>query len=70
MLDRKISLKVVPAPPVGHVLDAPPVLVASDHSVDFTCGNCRTVLLHAEAHQIFNLLIQCKKCGSYNRTET
>jgi hypothetical protein len=32
----------------GIVLDAPPVLIASDHSVDYTCGRCSTVLLHAE----------------------
>jgi predicted RNA-binding Zn-ribbon protein involved in translation (DUF1610 family) len=69
MPDRKVSLKVVAAPRVGHVMEAPPVLVASDHSVDFTCGKCGTILLHARDQQVYNLLIQCKNCGSYNKTE-
>jgi hypothetical protein len=47
MADPKISLKVVTAPATGLVLRAPPVLEASDHSVDYTCGRCNTVLLHA-----------------------
>lgn len=67
---RKISLKVVTAPSTGHVMDAPPVLMASDHSVEFTCGQCGVILLHAEEHQVYNLLIQCKNCGSYNTSET
>ena len=65
----KISLKVVNAPPVGVVLDAPPVLVASEHSVDYTCGHCGTVLLHAEEGQIRGVLLRCTNCGSYNLTE-
>ena len=36
MSTPKIGLTVVPAPPIGHVLDAPPVLKASEHSVDYT----------------------------------
>ena len=70
MPDRKISLKVIQAPATGHVVDAPPVLMASDRSADFVCGQCGAVLMHAEEHQVFNVLIQCKNCGSYNRTET
>ncbi len=69
MNTRKISLKVVVAPKKGHVLDAPPVLVASDHSVDYTCGHCGTILLHAEEGQVRGLLIHCAKCGSYNTTD-
>ena len=52
MTDPKISLKVVSAPATGLVLHAPPVLVASDHSVDYACGRCSTVLLHAEENQV------------------
>ena len=52
MIYRKISLKVVTAPAIGLVLHAPPVLVASDHSVDYTCGRCGTILLHAEENQV------------------
>jgi hypothetical protein len=49
MRTRNISLKVIVAPKTGHVLDAPP---ASDHSVDYTCGHCGTILLHAEKDQV------------------
>ena len=65
----KISLKVVTAPATGLVLHAPPVLVASDHSVDYTCGRCGTILLHAEEYQVHGVLINCANCGSYNSTE-
>ena len=49
--DKIINLKIVTAPATGIVLDAPPVLVASDHSVDYACGRCSTILLHAEEDQ-------------------
>lgn len=64
--DKVISLKIVTAPATGIVLDAPPVLVASDHSVDYACGRCSTILLHAEEDQISGFLIRRTKCGSYN----
>jgi DNA-directed RNA polymerase subunit RPC12/RpoP len=70
MTTRKISLGTVTAPATGGVLDAPPVLKASDHSVDYTCGRCGTILLHAEENQVHGLLIRCTSCGSYNSTET
>jgi len=59
---RQISLKTI------SVITAPPVLNASDHTVDFTCGKCGTVLMRAEEHQVFNVTIQCAVCGSYNST--
>jgi DNA-directed RNA polymerase subunit RPC12/RpoP len=68
MAYRKISLRIVVAPPVGVVLEAPPVLIASEHSVDYTCGRCATILLHAEEDQVHGILIRCKNCGSYNAT--
>jgi hypothetical protein len=40
MNTRKIPLRVVDTPAVGVILEAPPVLVASEHSVDYTCGRC------------------------------
>jgi DNA-directed RNA polymerase subunit RPC12/RpoP len=70
MTARKISLRTVTAPATGSVLDAPPVLMASDHSVDYTCGRCGTILLHAEENQVHGLLIRCTSCGSYNSTDT
>jgi hypothetical protein len=48
MTARKISLKVITAPATGLVLDAPPILQEIDQSVDYTCGQCGTILLHAE----------------------
>ncbi len=69
MATRKISLKVVHAPAVGVVLDAPPVLKASDQSVDYTCGRCGTTLLHAEENQVRGVLLRCTNCGSYNSTD-
>ena len=67
---HKVSLKVITSPENAHVLDAPPVLMASDHSVDYTCGQCGTILLHAEENQVHGLLIRCAKCGSCNATDT
>ena len=54
---RKISLKVISAPATGPVVRAPPVLKASDHTIDYACGNCGAVLLHAEDGQIHNLVL-------------
>ena len=64
----RIKLKVISAPSVGHVLLAPPVLMASDHSVDYVCGRCEVILMHADQDQVHGVLIQCKNCGSYNKT--
>lgn len=66
----KERLKVIPAPATGPVVDAPPVLVASTHTVDYQCGNCDTVLLHAEEGQVKNLVIRCRECGTYNKADT
>ena len=65
---RKQPLKVIPAPRVGHLL-VPPVLTASSHTVDYTCGYCGHVLVHDEKGQVQGLLIRCPSCGSYNETE-
>ena len=66
---RKISLKLVAAPSKGIALKAPPVLKASDQSVDYVCGQCGTILLHAEEDQVHGVLIHCANCGSYNSTD-
>jgi predicted RNA-binding Zn-ribbon protein involved in translation (DUF1610 family) len=69
MTTRKIPLKVVTAPAIGVVWEAPPVLTASEHSVDYICGRCGTVLLHADEGQVHGVLIHCTSCGSYNSME-
>ena len=65
---RKISLKTIPAPSIGTVVSAPPVIKLSDHTVEYTCAKCATVLLLAEEDQIHNVAIHCTECGSYNWT--
>ena len=69
MTTKKVSLKAVNAPAIGVVLPAPPVLTASDHSVDYVCERCSTILLHAEEGQVRGLLIHCTNCGTYNSTD-
>jgi hypothetical protein len=41
-----------------------------DHLVDYICGNCDTVLLHAVDDLKQNLLIICTECGAHNSTDT
>jgi predicted RNA-binding Zn-ribbon protein involved in translation (DUF1610 family) len=62
------NLKVVEATGIEHTVDAPPVLVASSHTIDFLCGNCGTVLMHAEDDQLHGLFIHCTQCGACNST--
>ena len=65
----RVSLKSIAVPLVGGAyVSAPPVLNASDHTVDFCCCNCDAVLMHAEADQVFGLTILCTKCGAFNTT--
>ena len=66
---KKRPLKVIPAPRGGRALDAPPALSASSHTIDYTCGQCGAVLLHADEGQVHGLLIRCTDCGSYNTTD-
>jgi DNA-directed RNA polymerase subunit RPC12/RpoP len=65
---KKRPLKLIETPSVGHVLNAPPSLTASTHTIDYTCGQCGAVLLHAEDGQVHGLIIRCSDCGSYNKT--
>jgi hypothetical protein len=32
---------------------------ASDHSVDYICGRCDTILLHADEGQVHGIMIRC-----------
>ena len=66
----RISLKVVPSSTLGAIISAPPILDASSHAIDYVCGNCKTVLLHAEDGQVHNVLIKCVVCGTYNSTDS
>jgi hypothetical protein len=62
------KLRVVEATGLEHTVDAPPVLVASSNTIDFLCGNCGTVLMHAEDDQVHGLFIHCIRCGACNAT--
>ena len=63
------ALKLVPTPWARHIVSAPPALIASTNTIDYICGNCGAVLMHAEEGQVHNLIIHCTRCGSYNSTE-
>ena len=64
-----VALKVVPNASTGHYVSAPPVLIASTHTIDFTCGSCGAVLMHADKGQVHGLVIHCTSCGVYNSTD-
>ncbi|MBZ0148184.1 MAG: hypothetical protein K8F62_11680 [Pseudorhodoplanes sp.] len=66
----KVSLKVIPPPGHRPVVSAPPVLIASTHTIDYCCGTCGAVLLHAETEQVHNLVILCTQCDNYSTTDT
>jgi predicted RNA-binding Zn-ribbon protein involved in translation (DUF1610 family) len=63
-----VPLKVVPNASTGHYVSAPPILLASTHTIDFTCGACGTILMHADHGQVHSLVIHCRSCGAYNAT--
>jgi DNA-directed RNA polymerase subunit RPC12/RpoP len=65
----RVKLKLMTGEHFVDALSAPPVLRASDHSVDYVCGRCETVLLHAEQNQIHGVVIRCTTCGAYNSTD-
>jgi hypothetical protein len=62
------TLRVVEATGIEHSANAPPILCASSHTIDFVCGNCGVVLLHAEDDQVHGLFIRCTQCESLNTT--
>jgi predicted RNA-binding Zn-ribbon protein involved in translation (DUF1610 family) len=68
--NQRVRLSLMEAPKMGHhVVSAPPVLSASSHTIDYVCGKCGVVLLHAERGQVHNVTIKCIECGSYNSTD-
>ncbi len=48
---------------------APDQRSGRQHSVDYLCGNCGTILLHAEDGLAHNLLILCTECGARNSSD-
>jgi hypothetical protein len=67
----RISLTLIATPQPGAAfVSAPPVLNASDHTTDFCCCKCDTVLMHAETDQVFGLTIRCTICGAFNSTDS
>jgi hypothetical protein len=46
-----------------------PLLSSANGSVDYICGNCRTVLLHAEDGLMHNIVVLCTECGANNSTD-
>ena len=64
----RFSFKLVIPPFVGRAIDVPPILNASDHTVDFVCGNRGALLMQAEHGQVHNVTIHCLACGSFNTT--
>ena len=64
------TLKVVPAPlAIDAVPSAPPALEDRTPTVDYTCGSCGAVLMHADENQVHSLIIQCTVCDAYNSTD-
>jgi hypothetical protein len=67
----RVSLKSIAPPLVGGAfVSAPPILNASDHTTDFCCWHCDTILMYAEADQVFGLTIRCASCGAFNATNS
>ena len=62
------KFRVVEATGMENAVSAPPVLMASSHTIDFVCGNCGVVLMHAEDDQVHGLFIRCTQCESLNVT--
>jgi hypothetical protein len=63
------KLRVVEATGIENAVNAPPAFYASTHTIDFVCGNCGTVLLHAEDDQVHGLFIHCTQCAACNATD-
>jgi hypothetical protein len=66
---QRQHLKIVDLPPGRKYVRAPPTLIASSHTIDYCCGNCGAVLLHADDGQVHNLIIHCTWCEAFNSTE-
>jgi hypothetical protein len=66
----KVPLKAIARTWQGPAVSAPPVLIASTHTIDYGCATRGALLLHAEDGQVHNLVIHCTECGGYNSTDS
>jgi DNA-directed RNA polymerase subunit RPC12/RpoP len=58
---------VIGSPPEGrYARDAPPVPSAGDNTLDYCCGECGALLMHADDQEVHNLIIRCTDCKSFN----
>lgn len=74
-MERRIFLSVVERDPERCLIEAP-----ADHTVAFQgdaldapilcCGNCQAELVvGVDRRRLTNMVIECKRCGSYNDTQ-
>jgi hypothetical protein len=66
---QRMRLRVVPRPAGGTNTKAPPVLDAGSGTIDYICGRCGTVLMHANEGQVHGVVIECLQCGTSNATD-
>jgi hypothetical protein len=66
---QRMRLRLVAQPPRGTNTKAPPVLNASSGTIDYTCGRCDTVLMHANEGEVHGVVIECLQCGRFNATD-
>jgi predicted RNA-binding Zn-ribbon protein involved in translation (DUF1610 family) len=63
-------LRILKDPGNGPIIHAPPVIAYESHTIDFLCGACGTVLMHAHHNQpLHHALIHCTECGAINATD-
>jgi predicted RNA-binding Zn-ribbon protein involved in translation (DUF1610 family) len=41
-----------------------------ERAVDYTCGQCGAILLHAQENRVHSIVIHCGNCGSHNSTDS
>ena len=66
---RQKTLKVIPAPLIEAVPQAPLAPEMPNPSVEFKCGGCGAVLIRGAEGKIYPLTVLCSSCGAYNATD-
>jgi hypothetical protein len=69
MANVKHTLRVVRRPVGDHEARGSHIVDDSLHRVDFVCGGCGTLLMHAEEGHVEGVLIHCTQCGACNITD-